>query len=100
MKKVIAILALGITLVSCNETPTKVDNPKKETTIELQQLANADTTKYKVIEKDDVMYVLSSKDNVVVKKIKNDSGVADTLFLFVFGFLIIALIIVLTAGNI
>lgn len=92
MKKVIAILALGIALVSCNNAPTKVENPKKETTVELQQLAKADTTKYKVVEKENVMYVLSSKDNVVVKKINNDSGAIDSLFLFMFVILITILI--------
>ena len=92
MKKAIAILALGIALVSCNNTPTKVENPKKETTVELQQLAKADTTKYKVVEKGNVVYVLYSKDNVVVKKINNDSGAIDSLFLFMFVILITILI--------
>ena len=81
MKKLVMILVLGATMISCNNTPTKVENPKQETTVELQQLASIDSTIYKVVEKDNTVYILSIKDNVVVKKINNESGGIGTLFL-------------------
>ena len=83
MKKIFMILTLGITMVSCSNTPTDVADPKKVTTVELQQLANIDSTTYKVVEKNDVVYVLSIKDNMVVKQIRNDSGSTPTLVLLV-----------------
>ena len=78
------ILMLGATMASCNNTPTKVENPKQVTTIELQQLASIDTATYKVVEKDDIVYILSTKDNTVVKEVNNQSGVVETLILSVF----------------
>lgn len=76
------ILMLGAAMSSCNGTPTKVENPKQVTTVELQQLASIDSTTYKVVEKDDTVYILSTKDNVVVKKVDNDSDIVATMFLF------------------
>lgn len=76
------ILMLGASMASCNNTPTKVENPKQVTTVELQQLASIDSTTYKVVEKDDTVYILSTKDNVVVKKVDNDSDIVATMFLF------------------
>ena len=84
MKKLVMILMLGATVASCNNTPTKVENPKQVTTIELQQLASIDTTTYKVVEKDDTVYILSTKDTTVVKKINNQSGAVETLILAIF----------------
>jgi len=81
MKKLVMILVLGATMISCSDTPTKVENPKQETTLELQQLASIDTTTYKVVEKDNTVYILSTKDNVVVKKVDNDRGVLNTVIL-------------------
>lgn len=84
MKKLVMILMLGATMASCNNTPTKVENPKQITTVELQQLASIDTTTYKVVEKDDTVYILSTKDITVVKKVKNESGAVESLILAVF----------------
>lgn len=78
MKKLIMIAVLGVTMISCNNRPTKVENPKQETTVELQQLASIDSTTYKVVEKDDTVYILSTKDNTVVKKVTNYSGSLGT----------------------
>ena len=86
MKKLVMILMLGATMVSCNNTPTKVENPKQVTTIELQQLASIDTTTYKVVEKDDTVYILSTKDNTVVKTVDNESGALKS-FVLVLGIL-------------
>lgn len=84
MKKLVMILMLGATMASCNNIPTKVENPKQVTTIELQQLASIDTTTYKVVEKDDTVYILSTKDITVVKKVKNESGAVASLILTIF----------------
>lgn len=89
MKKLVMILMLGAAMASCSSTPTKVENPKQVTTVELQQLASIDSTTYKVVEKDDTVYILSTKDNVVVKKVDNDSDIVTTMSLF----LVLALIV-------
>ena len=83
MKKLIIILGLGLVLVlsSCSDTPTEVANPKQETTVELQQLASIDSSVYKVIEKNNTVYIFSTKDNTIVNKVRNDSGLVKTLIL-------------------
>ena len=83
------IMLLGTLLCSCNTTPTKVENPKEVTTVELQQLASIDSTCYRVVEKDDTVYVLSTTDNTVVKQVHNHSGIVDTLLLTIFIIMII-----------
>jgi len=95
MEKLVLILLLGLGMASCTNTPTEVKNPKEVTTVELQQLASIDSTTYKVVEKDDTVYVMSIKDNTVVKKINNDSGIRDTLVIIILVlFIIIWLIII------
>ena len=88
MKKLVMILMLGATMVSCNNTPTKVENPKQVTTLELQQLASIDTTTYKVVEKDDTVYILSTKDITVVKEINTQSGALKS-FVLLLGILLL-----------
>ena len=83
-KKLVMILVLGVSMISCQNTPTKVENPKQETTVELQQLASIDSITYKVVEKDDEVYILSTKDNTVVKKVTNESGIGPSVALFCF----------------
>jgi hypothetical protein len=83
MKKLVIMLALGATMISCNDKPIKVENPKQETTVELQQLASIDSTTYKVVEKDNTVYILSTKDNTVVKKVSNDSGFVGSCVIFI-----------------
>ena len=84
MKKLVMILMLGAIMASCTDTPTKVERPKQVTTVELQQLASIDSTTYKVVEKDDTVYILSTKDSTVVKKVNNQSGAVETLILAIF----------------
>lgn len=87
MKKLLTILALGMLLISCDNVPTLVSNPAKETTVELQTLAKKDSSTYKVVEKNDTLYILTTKNNIVVKKIDNTSGAFSTFFvLFVVAF--------------
>jgi hypothetical protein len=84
MRKLFMVALLGLTMISCHNTPTEVKNPKQETTVELQQLASSDSITYKVVEKDDTVYILSTKDNTVVKKVTNESGTGTTLILMLF----------------
>ena len=98
MKKLVMILLLGVAMISCENTPTKVENPKQETTLELQQMAAIDSTTYKVVEKDNMVYILSTKDNMVVKEVRNDSGYVETTVIFIFIILLILFLIVVTVG--
>ena len=68
--------------MSCSNDPIDVEKPQKETTVEIQELAQRDTALYKVVELKRTLYLLN-KDNIVVKKVENLSGVADTLFLII-----------------
>ena len=88
MKKLVMILMLGAIMASCTDTPTKVERPKQVTTVELQQLASIDSTTYKVVEKDDTVYILSTKDNIVIKEVKNDSGELRAFVLIFFVLLV------------
>ena len=96
MKKLLLITLLGI-FTSCGISPTNVENPTKITTIQIQQLANADTTVYKVVELDGTVYILSEKDNLVMKKVSNLTGTVETLALILFlvmaiGFVLLAIL--------
>ena len=95
MKKLVMILMLGATMASCTNTPTKVENPKQVTTLELQQLASIDTTTYKVVEKDDTVYILSTKDNTVVKTVDNESGALKSFVLLLGSLLLVGWILLI-----
>jgi uncharacterized membrane protein YjjP (DUF1212 family) len=95
MKKLVMILVLGVTMISCDNKPTEVKNPKQETTTELQQLASIDSVTYKVVEKDDTVYILSTKDNTVVKKVNNYSGTLGTMTIAFFAVIVVLWLIVL-----
>lgn len=94
MKKYL-FLILGIILISScvSNTDVNVKDPQKETTVQLQNLAKIDTNYYKVVEQNDVVYILQK--DIVVKKVKNDSGAyASTIIcVFLFGMLCIILLI-------
>tara|TARA_R110000868_G_scaffold140242_1_gene355698 strand:+ start:101 stop:397 length:297 start_codon:yes stop_codon:yes gene_type:complete len=95
MKKLVLILLVGLGMASCTNTPTEVKNPKEVTTVELQQLASIDSTTYKVVEKDDTVYVMSTKDNTVVKKVENLTGNRDTTAIVILVLFIVIWIIVI-----
>ena len=95
MKKLVLILLLGLGMASCSNTPTEVKNPKEVTTVELQQLASIDSTTYKVVEKDDIVYVMSTKDNTVVKKVENLTGNRGTTVILILVLFIIMWLIVI-----
>jgi PBP1b-binding outer membrane lipoprotein LpoB len=95
MKKLVLILLLGLGMASCSNTPTEVKNPKEVTTVELQQLASIDSTTYKVVEKDDTVYVMSTKDNTVVKKVENLTGNRGSMIILVMVLFIIVWLIII-----
>jgi LysM repeat protein len=92
MKKLFIILVLGV-LTSCGNIPTKVKNPKEVTTVELQQLAKKDTTTYKVVEKNETLYVISTKDYTVVKRLNNTTGFVGVAI--VLGIIVVILLFIL-----
>jgi hypothetical protein len=98
MKRILIIALLGLSITSCENTPTEVKNPKEETTVELQQLASIDTITYKVVEKDDTVYVLSTTDNMVVKKVENQSGTPPTMLLAICIMLLVFWILLLISN--
>ncbi len=99
MKKLVMILVLGVSMASCTNTPTKVENPKVATTLELQQLASIDSLTYKVVEKDDTVYILSTEDNTVVKQVTNHTGALETLILGIFFMLIVLWVFLMIFSN-
>lgn len=90
MKNLLLVL-FALLLFSCDNEPTKVENPQKETTVEILALANADTTFVKVVEIADVTYVVNN--GVVTHKVSNESGVVATLGLILIAIMFVILII-------
>jgi hypothetical protein len=80
MKKLL-ILSLTMLLFSCSNKPFAVEDSQKATTIEVLNALDNDTTCVKIVEIDDTLYVV--KDNLVTHKIRNQSGVVDTLGLII-----------------
>ena len=95
MKKLLLLITILIILSSCdNEKPTPVDS-KKETTVQIQQLAQIDSNFYKVVEIESKTYIVN-KDNMVIKIKKDFSGAANTFGLaFMISLLIIFFIILM-----
>jgi hypothetical protein len=99
MRKLFMIAILGLTMISCDNTPTEVKNPKEVTTVELQQLASIDSVTYKVVEKNDTVYILSTKDNMVVKKVANESGEVVALLVAICLILVIFWIVLIIIND-
>jgi len=85
------LIIIAMLLFSCSNTTTKVENSNRETTVQIQQLAAIDSITYKVVELDNVVYVL--KDNLVVKEVTNQSGAVYSLVLTVAILLLFLLIL-------
>ncbi len=94
MKKLITILSIFIItlLCSCNGTPIEVENPQKTTTLELQNLADNDTTLYKCVIIKNNLYLLNNKTKLVTKSVRNDS--IDLNFLILLTFILFIIIII------
>jgi hypothetical protein len=88
MKRLL-ILLLSVLLFSCsNRQGTKPFDTHKVTTMEIVNLAKLDSSIYHVAKVDGTLYVLN-KDYLVVDKMKDYSGDADTAWLF---FLIVLMV--------
>ncbi len=93
MKKLFTFLILScLLLTSCDTEKIKVENPIKETTVEIQSLAKLDTNTYKVIFIKNDVYMVNTKTNLVDYKNKNNTRGTNTAMLFLFTMLIIVLI--------
>ena len=75
MKYLIILITL-ITLASCENTPIKVNNRAKETTVELINESLQDTTYnlYRVVVKDNTIYCINEEDDLVSYKASNQDG--------------------------
>ncbi len=69
MKFRLLIMFLLITFSSCESDSIQVKDPQKETTISIQQLAEKDTTLYKIVQIGNEIYCINVKTNLVEKKI-------------------------------
>jgi PBP1b-binding outer membrane lipoprotein LpoB len=79
MKKLLLILTTVLLFSACDNTPIKVENKQKVTTVELQQLAKIDTNLYKVVISNDKLYYINPKTELVEGVVSNESGVVSTL---------------------
>jgi len=78
MKKLLFIFSI-LFLISCSPDKVEIDIDKQaeKTTLELVNLAKADTNIYHVVVKNNDIYVLN-KDYVLEKKLSNETGIANT----------------------
>ncbi len=93
MRKLLALLIVSFALSSCDNTPSIVENQKKETSIELIELAAKDTVLYKVVEKDNTIYCIDSQQKLVKYKVENNTGAVLFLSIMLFVFFIILVFI-------
>ena len=84
MKNLLIVITALLIFASCNNKPIEVQNPDKATTLQLQKLAKEDTMVYKVVELDDTLYIITTTDHKVVKKLHNYSGAIDVLLIIAF----------------
>lgn len=94
MKKLIFILLILISFSSCDEI-TKEENPQKETSIQLQKLAEIDSNTYKVVIIKDHLYAINTKTNLIEYKVINN----DSLVIITSVLVIIIVVFLVTARN-
>jgi hypothetical protein len=93
MKTILKLMTLTLVLGSCNMQDINV-NSEKTTTVEIQNLANQDSTLYKVVDLNNNLYIVNSS-NMVVKKANYDDAPFKTgtlIFFLLFGLFFIAFI--------
>jgi hypothetical protein len=88
--KLLSLLTTIILLSSCQDF--KINDSRKETltTVEILNLAEKDTTLYKVILNNDCLYAINTNNNLVEFKAANSSKIIFVLF-----WIIVALVIML-----
>jgi hypothetical protein len=82
MKTILKLMTLILVLGSCSIQDINV-NSEKTTTVEIQNLANQDSTMYKVVDLNNNLYIVNSS-NMVVKKVDYNDGDIKTIALFFF----------------
>ena len=82
MKTILKLMTLTLVLGSCSMQDINV-NSEKTTTVEIQNLANQDSTLYKVVDLNNKLYIVNSS-NMVVKKVNYNDGDIKTIALFFF----------------
>jgi hypothetical protein len=97
MKKLLFIFSI-LFLISCSPDKFEIDIKDREakTTLELVNLAKADTNIYHVVVKDNDIYVLN-KDYVVEKKLVNKGEVVGFFSILTLILLILCLLILIFA---
>jgi 23S rRNA-/tRNA-specific pseudouridylate synthase len=92
MKKLLIIL-ISMILFSCSNSPVKVSNPERETTLELINKIDTNQVYYVVFE-DTKLVVLNKQKVVVAKAINTDATVIAlliTIIIIIFAIFFIAL---------
>lgn len=100
MKKLIFLITI-LLFIGCMSTPVKVENPEKETTIEILQKAN-DTITYNLVVLEDphVYYAVNNKTHKVDYKFNNVTDSRDTaLLFFLITFIIFWLLFIFTSKD-
>ncbi len=91
MKKLLLFVAI-VTLFGCNNAIVDVKDPYKETTCEIQRLAEIDTAIYKIVIQDNSIYLLNTKTNLVDKRIEiYVNSVGEKIFAIIF-FLVLGVV--------
>ena len=89
MKYLLTIIT-ALLLMSCDNTPIKVEDGEKETTVELMKIAQADTMCHKVfIDGDNKIVIFDPETNIITHKLSNKTGESDTAFVLLFSFICI-----------
>lgn len=88
MRKFLFIALLALTFTACNNN-VKLDKEQqlKQTTLEIQQMAQADTNYYKVVYPNDSQIVVVDKTNTVVAD-ANVPSLGETFAVMVIGIII------------
>lgn len=98
MKKLILILTV-LFLTSCGGTHIKeVENKEKETTLEVLNLLQKDTTCYKVVVMETRIIVLD-ENNLVKYKVDNGSKDLEGTLISIFALVFVVIILLMVLNN-
>ena len=98
MKHLLILIAI-LFITACSNDNTIVQNPEKETTLQLQKLAAADSTTYKVVEYQGTLYCINVKTAMVEKKMIDNSGILGTTLLILV-IIVLVFVAALSLSNI
>ena len=83
----ILLIIFTLFLVSCEPTKFEVENKQANTSIEVLEMANQDTTLYKVVILNNDLYAVNTSTNLVEYKVNDDSSLDFLLGVFFFLFM-------------